>query len=55
MLICGQEEGCSVLLIDEREESYSEYMFFFEWKNLNLKAEEYGDNQEIWVIPRSIG
>jgi len=32
MLICGQEEGCSVLLIDETEESYSEYIFFLNGK-----------------------
>ena len=32
MLICGQEEGYSVFLMDEREESYSEYMFFLNGK-----------------------
>ena len=55
MRICGQEERYALSLMEEREGLYSGYLFFFEWKNLNLKAEEYGVNQEIWAFPRSIG
>ena len=33
MLICGQEEGCSIFLMEEKEESSSEYLFF-----LNVKT-----------------
>ena len=53
MLICGQEEGCSVFLMKGRLIFW--IFIYFEWKNLTLKAKVYGDNEEIWVIPRCIG